>query len=168
MLAADCQSPSLREALEQSFVELERQLERHLMHLRHEDDWRRKERRAGLRRLKAALTDRTDAERALFGELVRPLLPKFNRFVQRELAYLRARGDLAPGDPDLDEVIDESLVRAYENLAQHPHKLEPLAWLYQNALIRLDRQRILVRGGKLRRGTRHTLAIHPRGTKGHW
>lgn len=124
MLAADCQSPSLREALEQSFVGLERQLERHLMHLRHEDDWRRKERRAGLRQLKAALTDRTDAERALFGELVRPLLPELKRFVQRELAYLQARGDLAPGDPDdFDEVIDESL-----------------AWLYQIALTRLGEE----------------------------
>ncbi|WP_454743445.1 hypothetical protein [Cupriavidus necator] len=107
MLAADCQSPGLRNALEHSFVELERQLERHLLHLRHEDDWRRKERRAGLRQFKAALTDRTDAERALFGELVRSLLPELKRFVQRELAYLQARGDLAPGDPDLYEVIDE-------------------------------------------------------------
>ncbi|MGX6570408.1 RNA polymerase subunit sigma-28 [Cupriavidus necator] len=140
MLAADCQSPGLREAIEQSFVELERQLERHLMHLRHEDDWRRKERRAGLRQLKAALTDRTDAERALFGELVRPLLPEFKRFVQRELAYLQARGELAPGDPELDEVIDESLVRAYKDLAQHPRKLEPLAWLYQIALSRLGEE----------------------------
>lgn len=140
MLVAGCQSPSLGEALEHSFVELERQLERHLMHLRHDDDWRRKERRAGLRQLQAALTDRTDAERALFGELVRPLLPEFKRFVQRELAYLQARGDLVPGDPELDEVVDESLARAYENLAQHPHKLEPLAWLYQNALTGLGEE----------------------------
>ncbi|WP_454743624.1 HPF/RaiA family ribosome-associated protein [Cupriavidus necator] len=137
ILAADSQSPGLRKALEQSFGELERQLERHLVHLRQQDEWRRQERRTGLRQLKAALADHADAERELFGELVRPLLPEFRRFVQRELAHLQARGDLAPGDPDVDEVVDESLARALASVARHPRRLAPLPWLYQIAITRL-------------------------------
>ncbi|HEV2650291.1 MAG TPA: hypothetical protein VGU69_03455 [Rhizomicrobium sp.] len=94
-------SPERGPALEQSFVELERQLERHLDPLRHADSWRRKERRAGLRQFKAALTNHDDAARPLFGELVRPLLRAFERFVQREIAYLQARGEPATGGPRL-------------------------------------------------------------------
>ncbi|CAN0626727.1 RNA polymerase subunit sigma-28 [Burkholderia multivorans] len=118
-LTCSDESPELGKALELSFSELERQLEHHIAHLRHEDNWHRKERRAGL---------------ALFSELVRPLLPELKRFVERELAYLQARGDLAPGALAVDEVVDETLARACERLAQHPRKLEPRQWLYQIAL----------------------------------
>jgi hypothetical protein len=132
-LACGNKSPGLGPALEQSFVELERQLERHLDHLRHEDSWRRKERRAGLRQLKTALADHDDAGRARFGELVRPLLPAFERFVQRELAYLQARDELATGDPLVGDVVDEALARACKKLPL-PHRLEPLQWLQQIAI----------------------------------
>ncbi|MFA8391173.1 hypothetical protein ACEPUD_13805 [Burkholderia ubonensis] len=111
-LACSDESPELGKALELSFAELERQLERHIAHLRHEDNWRRKERRAGLRRLKDAAAGPAGAGLALFSDLVRPLLPELKRFVERELAYLQARGDLASGDPAVDEVVDETLARA--------------------------------------------------------
>ncbi|KUZ94935.1 RNA polymerase subunit sigma-28 [Burkholderia ubonensis] len=133
-LACSDESPELGKALELSFAELERQLERHIAHLRHEDNWRRKERRAGLRRLKDAAAGPAGAGLALFSDLVRPLLPELKRFVERELAYLQARGDLAPGDPAVDEVVDETLARACERLAQRPRKLEPRQRLYQIAL----------------------------------
>lgn len=133
-LACGNDSPELEKAIELSFSELERQLERHVVHLRHEDAWRREERRSGLRQLKSALAEQTDAGSALFGEVVRPLLPSLRRFVQRELAYLQARGDLTPGDPLVEEIVDETLARACERLAEHPRQLEPLQWLYQIAL----------------------------------
>ncbi len=130
-------SPEPGAAIELSMAELERQLERHVAHLRHEDAWRRKERRAGLRQLKAALAGQTDAGSALFGECVRPLLAPLQRFVQREIAYLQARGDLAAGDPTVDDIVDEALARACERQAERPRRLEPLQWLYQIALERL-------------------------------
>ena len=139
-LACADDSPELGKALELSFAELERQLERHIAHLRHEHTWRRKERRAGLGRLKAALIDHADAELAQFGELVRPLLPELKRFVQRELVYLQARGDLAPEDPAVDDVVDETLARACERLPQHARRLEPLQWLYQIAVTLLSEE----------------------------
>ncbi|KVN31982.1 hypothetical protein WJ63_06505 [Burkholderia pyrrocinia] len=61
-LACSDESPELGKALELSFAELQRQLERHIAHLRHEDNWRRKERRAGLRRLKDAAAGGTPEE----------------------------------------------------------------------------------------------------------
>ncbi|SEJ91049.1 hypothetical protein SAMN05192539_102325 [Paraburkholderia diazotrophica] len=82
-LACSDESPKLGKALELSFAELERQLEHHIAHLRHEDNWRRKERRAGLRRLKGAATGPAGAGLALFSELVRPLLPELKRFTER-------------------------------------------------------------------------------------
>ncbi|CAB3807524.1 hypothetical protein LMG28688_06563 [Paraburkholderia caffeinitolerans] len=136
-LACGNDSPEPGPAIELSMTELERQLERHVAHLRHEDAWRRKERRAGLQQLKAALAEQTDAGSALFGECVRPLLAPLQRFVQREIAYLQARGDLAAGDPTVDDIVDEALARACERRAERPRRLEPLQWLYQIALERL-------------------------------
>ena len=107
-------------------------MERYIAHLHHEHVWPRKERRAGLR-LKAALTDHAEDELALFGELVRPLLPELKRFVQSELVYPQARGDLAPEDPALDDVVDETLAQACESLPQHARRLELLPWLCQIA-----------------------------------
>lgn len=111
---------SIRSALRASFVDLERQIERHLARLRREDIWRRKQRREGLRRLKAATAAATPAESARFDEQVRALLSPLQRFAQRELSYLRARGDLAETDPALDDVVDEVLTRALERLNQAP------------------------------------------------
>ena len=103
-------------------------------HLRHEDAWRRKERRVGLRQLKTALTEESDAEMASFSDLVRPLLASLQRFVQRELSDLQARGELDPGEPSVDEIVDEALARACEQSATRPRKLNSLQWLYQITL----------------------------------
>jgi DNA-directed RNA polymerase specialized sigma24 family protein/ribosome-associated translation inhibitor RaiA len=128
------ESSGLEQAVDHALKELERQTERHIAHLRHEDAWRRKERRAGLRQLRTVLTAQGDAGMASFGKLVRPLLAPLQRFVQRELSHLQASGDLAPGDPSADEIADETLARACEHLAARPHRLKPLQWLYQIAL----------------------------------
>ena len=133
-LACGNDSAEPEKAIELSVTELERQLERHVAHLRHEYAWRRKEWRAGLRQLKAAVAEQTEAGSASFNELVRPQLASLRHFVQRELAYLQARGDLAAGDPSLDDIVDEALARACERLAERPRRLEPLPWLYQIAL----------------------------------
>ncbi|MGF6653398.1 DNA-directed RNA polymerase specialized sigma24 family protein/ribosome-associated translation inhibitor RaiA [Paraburkholderia youngii] len=137
-LACGHDAPEPETAIEHAITELERQLERHVAHLRHEDAWRRKERRAGLRQLRTAVAEQTDAASTLFGETVRPLLASLQRFVQRELAYLQTRGDLASDDPSVDDIVDEALARACERFAERPRRLEPLQWLYQIALELLE------------------------------
>ena len=137
-LACGNEAPAPETAIERSVRELERQLERYVAHLRHEDAWRRDERRVGLRQLKTALAERADTGSALFGETVRPLLASLEHFVQRELAYLQTRGDLAADDPSVDDIVDEALARACERFAERPSRLEPLQWLYQIALELLE------------------------------
>lgn len=68
------------------------------------------------------------------GRVARSLLSDLKRFVQRELAYLQTSGDLLPGDLEVDEVIDESLARAFENVTRLPRRLARLPWLYQIAI----------------------------------
>lgn len=95
-------------------------------------------RRVGLRKLKTALAERADTRSALFCETVRPLLASLAHFVQRELAYLQTRGDLAADDPSVDDIVDETLARACERFAERRPRLEPLQWLHQIALELLD------------------------------
>jgi DNA-directed RNA polymerase specialized sigma24 family protein len=133
-LACAEEASRLEWATEHALMEMGRQVERHVAHLRNEDAWRRKERRIGLRRLKNALTEESDAERASFSNLVRPLLASLQRFVQRELSDLQARGELDPGEPSVDEIVDEALARACEQSVTCPRQLNALQWLYQIAL----------------------------------
>ncbi|BCQ28498.1 RNA polymerase subunit sigma-28 (plasmid) [Caballeronia sp. NK8] len=133
-LACVEESSRLEKAIEHAFTELDRQVERHVAHLRHEDAWRRKERRVGLRQLKTALNEESDAETASFSSLGRPLLASLQRFVQRELSDLQVRGELDPGEPSVDEIVDEALARACEQSATRSRKLNPLQWLYQITL----------------------------------
>ncbi len=132
-LASAEESANMAAAMRKAFAELERDLERHLARLRGEDAWRRIERRDIFRRLKKAMTDQPEIGSEAFGDLVRPLLPKLERFVRHELSYLRARGDLDPSFPTHQDIVDEVLARAYQKLNQRPAKVEPLHWLYQIA-----------------------------------
>ncbi|AQH05025.1 hypothetical protein A9R05_38925 (plasmid) [Burkholderia sp. KK1] len=124
------ESSRLEKAIEHALTDLDRQVERHVAHLRHEDAWRRKERRVGLRQLKTALNEESDAEAASFSSLVRPLLASLRRFVQRELSDLQARGELDPG-----VVVSERELRAL--LARLLSEL-PAPWRRGVVLCRLE------------------------------
>lgn len=121
----------LKAALRKAFDEIERELLRHISRMRGDDAWRRRERREELRRLKTAVSTKPDTGADAFGDQVRALLPQLQHFVQREISALRARGDLNPGYPTPQDVIDELLARAYERLDKRPPDLELLHWLYQ-------------------------------------
>lgn len=105
------ESPTV--AAKSAFDELERQLIEHLERMRGEDEWRRKERREQLHRLKAAASERPPKEREVFRKALRPHLPTIRRFVRFELSHLQARGELKPDQITVDEVIDEALARTF-------------------------------------------------------
>ena len=86
-----------------------------------------------LRRLESAIGNSPGAQSEAYGNLVRPLLPKLERFVKQEFSYLRDRGDLTADYPTAQDVIDEVLARAYQKLDQLPRQTEPLHWLYRIA-----------------------------------
>jgi RNA polymerase sigma factor (sigma-70 family) len=73
-----------------------------------------------LPRLRAELERTPAADIERFSEAVRPLLEPLARHVRREMALLRARGDLEGDFPAADDVVDETLVRAWQELGRHP------------------------------------------------
>jgi ribosomal subunit interface protein len=119
-------------ALRKAFDELEREVLKYKGRVKHEAAWRRKERGEAWPRLKKAV-DAQPLSAEAFGGLVKVLLPKLKRYVKREVSALRARGDLDPGYPMPQDIVDEVFARAYQRLDQRPANLAPLHWLYQIA-----------------------------------
>jgi RNA polymerase sigma factor (sigma-70 family) len=130
-LTAHKESHDVLDALNHMFDELERELLRHIALLRQEEAWHRHEQRDELRQLKKALGAEPSTAVEAFGKLMRDLLPQLQQFVRREMAALRARGDINPGYPTPQDMADEVLARAFQRLAQRPADLDPLQWLYQ-------------------------------------
>jgi ribosome-associated translation inhibitor RaiA/DNA-directed RNA polymerase specialized sigma24 family protein len=75
-------------------------------------EYRRKARRLRLHELKAALASVPTevAEQARGG--IEPLLPQLTRVVRRELAYLRASGELPAEYPSVQDVVDGAVLAA--------------------------------------------------------
>lgn len=96
-------------ALHQAQDRLRRQVERHIERLRHQSAYKRRARRLRLRELKrrAAELPVDVLQQADTG--IEPLLPRLERVVRRELAYLRDSGDLSSDYPSVQDVIDEAV-----------------------------------------------------------
>jgi RNA polymerase sigma factor (sigma-70 family) len=60
-------------------------------------------------------------------------LSRLRRFVEREIAYREANGDLQPDQLRVDEVIDEAIANALDR-EEKPEKLAVEAWLYRLTL----------------------------------
>ncbi len=125
---------SFAAAAKEAFAELERQLIEHLERMRRGDEWRRKERRGQLHRLKTAATGGRLEKFLMFKKLVLPHLPVLRRFVRLELSHLRARGELGSDYPTVDDVVDEVLARAYRQVDHHPEPKEASKWLLKLAI----------------------------------
>jgi RNA polymerase sigma factor (sigma-70 family) len=120
----------LKVALRNGFDDLEREVLKYTGRLRHDAAWRRKELGEAWPRLKKAVEARPLSAEAFNGS-VQALLPQLRRHVSRELSALRASGDLDPGHPTPQDIVDEVSARAYQRLDQRPPNLDPLHWLYQ-------------------------------------
>ena len=89
-----------------------RQAKKHFDRLHAQDQIKRKARRERLRELKVRIAAKP-ASAAHKAEVTRmPLLSKLEAVARRELAYLRAVGDLPRDYPTLRDVVDEAIVRA--------------------------------------------------------
>src|SRR5579871_3654226 len=60
-------------------------------------------------------------------------LPRVRRFVDREIVYREANGDLQPDQLRADEIIDEAIANALDH-HEKPEKLAVEAWLYRLTL----------------------------------
>lgn len=86
-----------------------------------------------LPRLRAELERTPAADIERFSEAVRPLLDPLARHVRREMAFLRARGELEGDFPTADDVVDETLVRAWHELRRSPQAGPGKGTLYRIA-----------------------------------
>jgi ribosomal subunit interface protein len=106
-------------AIRGAFEEIEKQLEDYKSHLRREQWWKRLERRRQLREMKAGAAPEASSEDSKwFFDLVEPHLPKLREVVGSVLGYVEARGDLPPGDLELEDVLDAALVRAFDEFSK--------------------------------------------------
>lgn len=64
-----------------------------------------------------------------FRRLIEPHLAELTRAAARELRYRRAVGDLRPQDLAADELVGETLARAWRDRGRKPLDLEVRAWL---------------------------------------
>ncbi len=134
VLVSKEEAQNLESALNEAFEELQRQLMRYVARLRKEDQWRRKARRAQLRRLKAATGAAAREDRQAYYDLVHKHIPKLERFVRHELTYMRASGDLPPDYPRIEDIVDETLARAFSELDKKPSPLSIDNWLIRIAI----------------------------------
>lgn len=109
IVAANGEGKDVRGASEKAVAHLFREMKKHLDHLRGLDQVKRKARRERLRALKeqiAALptTTQDEARHGLEG-----LLERLEQVARRELAYLRAVGELPSDYPTVRDVVDEAI-----------------------------------------------------------
>ncbi|GAB4362522.1 MAG: hypothetical protein Kow006_33850 [Gammaproteobacteria bacterium] len=130
----------VRQALTEAENRLLRKVEAHLARLRHQAAYRRKARRARLAELKARLAEQGSEIGKEARRGIEPLLPRLERIVRRELAYLRYSGELPNDYPTVQDVVDEAVaaVSAHWRPGESSDKL--LERLVQEAFRALDRE----------------------------
>ena len=125
---------NLNTCLEAAINDLKEQLEKYVSRVRKEDVWKRKARRAQLRRLKAASDQEEITEKEIYFDLIKSHIPQLQRVVKHELTYVRAKGDLPPDYPRIEDIVDETLARAFKLLRERNPEISIEAWLVQIAI----------------------------------
>lgn len=109
IVAVNAEAKDAQAATALAVERLERETLKHFEHLRHQDQYKRRARRARLEALRqqiAALPEEVSAE-AQRG--IEALIGRLENVAQRELAYLRAVGDLPSDYPTVRDVVDEAV-----------------------------------------------------------
>ncbi|MCL6618584.1 HPF/RaiA family ribosome-associated protein [Thermomonas hydrothermalis] len=110
VLVAHGEAIDIQSALAEAEKRLLREVKKHKERLHGQADYRRKARRARLRQLKVAQAAVPEQVQTQTRHGIEPLLPQLTRIVRRELAYLRASGELPSQDPSVQDVVDEAVL----------------------------------------------------------
>lgn len=87
-------------------------------------------RRRGVDRIVPFLERARDVGRMQeFGAFLRPILASFASYARRELALHEMEADLEEGEFEVDELLDETLLQAWDHFEQRPRSLPLDAWL---------------------------------------
>ncbi len=148
-IAAEEEGEENREIIAKVFDELERQGQKYKSRLKNHHLWKRKSRR---RQLSFQLAEMTSQQAAApageqekqqasgWFDVIRPHLNSLYDFARREITYLQTSHELTPADILPDELIDETIVMAFENRHEKPENLSDKGWLFKLALDILDRE----------------------------
>ena len=150
MLAAQEERHDAEEAVREAFTELERQLEKHKETLSHSHLYKGPARREELRNMKAEAATASERKRELFSTIAESHLKQLFNFVRREIAYRLATGDLSPGEIAAEDVVDATLLRAYNQFVNERSEREIQSWLIGLAVEQVEAE---VKRSKAERAT---------------
>lgn len=127
-------------AVKDAARKIAREVKRHFAKLHAQEQFKRKARRERLRELKASVAALAEVERREAEDTLGALADRLRKLVERELAYLRAVGDLPAEYPTIDDVVDEAL--AATTVAWKPGRSSEQAWqaLLRNAFRVIDQE----------------------------
>jgi len=109
VLVSRAESGDLRQAIDTALDRLLREVDRHVDRLRHQGDYKRKTRRRRLRMLKRRLAEMPAERVAEATAGLEPLLGRLEAVARREVAFLRATGDLPPDYPQVEDLVAEAV-----------------------------------------------------------
>jgi RNA polymerase sigma factor (sigma-70 family) len=139
VLAAKEERHDVDETIRAAFAEIERQIKRYKAGMRGEQFWKRVTRRAQVRRKKKVeAVPPEERKRELFTGIIEQHLKKLHDFVRREIAYHQSTGELAVGYLSAEDVVDATVLRAYDEFEKKPDSLEIDRWLIKLAIEQLE------------------------------
>jgi RNA polymerase sigma factor (sigma-70 family) len=144
-MAASSTAPDLRAAVKGAFDDLLEQVLKHKDNLRSEWKWPRRQRgdrarpqpQVPFEETLAAVQPATITESDITS-YININLYRLIRYVDRELRYREANGQIEPDQVSREEVINEAIATAMDNGVEKPEKLSLEPWLYRLALRSID------------------------------
>jgi RNA polymerase sigma factor (sigma-70 family) len=128
-------------AAKAAFDDLQEQLSKHKDRLRAQHKWMHPRRTGRTRPQPQVPFEDTIAAVKLptvsdadISSYVNANLPRLTRFIERELRYREANGQLRPELVTYEEIIDETIATALSDSVQKPEKLALEPWLYRLAM----------------------------------
>ncbi|MEO1767727.1 hypothetical protein [Thiobacter aerophilum] len=109
IVAANGEGEDAHSATAAAVERLLRETKRHFAHLHHQDEYKRRARRERLHALKEQIAALAPEALSQAETGIAVLLPRLEEIARRELAYLRAVGDLPADYPTLRDVVDETI-----------------------------------------------------------
>jgi RNA polymerase sigma factor (sigma-70 family) len=136
-LAAKEENHDIEAGVRSVFAAVERQLTDHKGALRRERLWKLLAREK-IRQTKSDAPAFAPRDAKSFFALISPHLNGLTDFVNHELAYAEATGDLARGELSSEDIVDTVLLRAYRESVQQPVREEVRSWLLKLAIEHLE------------------------------
>jgi len=135
-LAAKVETRDCEAGIRSAFTEIERQIEAYKATMRHEHLWKRIARRREIHESKIKVPGQGDGKE--FFSIVGPYLDDLKNFVSHELEYAELAGDLAPRELTVEDAVDGTLLRAYEQFIEDPARGDIRTWLIKVAIQQID------------------------------